>query len=118
MPTPFFNDGIAATVVDLPSQNGRIFGLKLVNTTNATAYLQIFNLPAAKVVLGTTVAAWTIRLAASESIVWPMPENPAEVGGVPLPSVVNTKGYGLSMAGTTTPTGNTGAAISVSALVQ
>jgi hypothetical protein len=115
--SPFFNDAIAGTVVDLPSTSGRIYFLKLINTTAAVAYLQIFRSKAAGVTLGTTKPDWTIRLGANEVNSIPMSENPAEMGGPALPSAVAGQASGLSMAGTTTATGSTGAAISVSALV-
>jgi len=115
MATPFFNDAIT-TPVDLPSANGRIYGMKLVNTTAAVAYLQVFALPAKNVTLGTTSPIWVVRLQPNESVVWSMPENPAEIMGPPLPSA-SSPTRGLSVAGTTTPNGATTAAISASILV-
>lgn len=105
---PFFNDAVAGTVVNIKT-NGQalLCGLKLVNTTAAAAYLQFFDAPAASVVLGTTVPKWVIRLGANEST------NPSD-----LTPPVAFLGTGLSCAGTTTPGGNTGAAISVSAWLE
>lgn len=102
---PFFNDAVSNTIVQVKSSRGDLYGLKLVNTTAATAYLQIFGELAANVVLGTTAPVMTIRLAANESIFCSTPV-PVSVGP-----------NGISVAGTTTPTGSTGAAISVGALV-
>jgi hypothetical protein len=99
----FFNDAVT-TVVQVKSGAAQIYGLDLVNTTGATAYLQVFFAPSASVILGTTAPDMTIRIAASGSkyLQFPMPVQPA----------VNS---GLCFAGTTTATGSTGAAISVSA---
>jgi len=102
---PFFNDAVAGAAVNIKASGiVHLFSVKLVNSTAATAYLQFFDKPAAAVILGTTLPVWTIRLAANETT------NPSEVA--PL-LVFN--GTGLSIAGTTTPTGAVGAAISVSA---
>ena len=103
---PFFNDAVAGTVVNIKSNGfADLYSAKLVNTTAATAYLQFFDAPATSVVLGTTVPKFVLRLSANETT------NPSEIG-VPL----MFRGTGLSIAGTTTPGGNTGAAISVSAV--
>jgi hypothetical protein len=106
---PFFNDAIAGAVTNVKASGvAQLWALRLVNTVAAASYLQIFFKPAASVTLGTTVPDFVIRLQTSESLapmMWPVPLQ--KDGGS------NT---GLSIAGTTTPTGNTGAAISVSAL--
>lgn len=107
---PFFNDAVAGTVVQVKSGMGMIYALKLVNTTAATAYLQIFDLASANVTLGSTTAKMTYRLAANESVNIPL--------SVPLELGRTTTNAGISLAGTTTATGSTGAAISVSALFQ
>lgn len=113
--TPFFNDAVT-TVVDL---NGDTAGLiaptvlymHLVNTTAATAYLQIFKNSAANVTLGTTAPDWTIRLNANESrditVPWSL-GGEGKQAGASLAA--------LSIAGTTTATGAVTAAISVQAL--
>lgn len=102
--SPYFNDAVAATVQQVKATAGVLYGLKLVNTTAAVAYLQIFSLPSAGVTLGTTPPAWVIRLAANES------------ANVPMPTPANLGGTGISIAGTTGAANSTGAAISVSAL--
>lgn len=107
--TPFFNDAVAGTVVQLKATAGQLYMLNAFNTTGATAYLQIFGKPSASVTLGTTVADWTIRLPLNSSSSVPL------VFTVPV-NIIG--GSGLSIAGTTTATGLTGAAISVSALYQ
>lgn len=100
---PFFNDAVAATAVELKASAGTLAGLAVANKTAAVAYLQIFNKPAADVIVGTTVPVIAIRLAANESRQFPFP---LELGGT-----------GISAAGTTDAGGLTGAAISVVATV-
>lgn len=103
--SPYFFDAVTGTVKDVKaSAAGQLYHLKLVNTTAAAAYLQIFNAKASSVTLGTTVATWTLRLAANESV------------NIPFATPLALGGSGISIAGTTTATGSTGAAISVSAL--
>ena len=101
---PFFNDAVAGTVRQIAGHQAQLFGLRLLNTTAAAAYLQVFALPAASVTLGTTVADYCIRLAANEGLWIPF-----------VVPVMPSGGTGLSVAGTTTATGSTGAAISVAA---
>jgi hypothetical protein len=102
---PFFNDAVAGAAVNIKA-NGQalLCGLKLVNTTAAVAYLQFFDVPAASVVLGTTVPKFVMRLSANETT------NPSD-----LTPAIQFYGTGLSIAGTTTANGALGAAISVSA---
>lgn len=106
---PFFSDAVAGTVVAVKSGYGQLVYLNLTNTTAAVAYLQIFDLASGSVTLGTTPAKWTVRLAANQSLSVPM-LLPLDLGKL------NGSTAGISMAGTTTATGNTGAAISVSAM--
>ncbi len=98
---PFFNDAVAGTVVDVKTTAGWLLGLSLVNTTGDDAYLQVFNKPAADVVIGTTAAAFCLRVPAGAGAAMSVP---LELGGT-----------GISIAGTTTATGSTGAAISTTA---
>ena len=109
--TGFFNDAVAATVVPV-KQNGpvQVYGLKLVNTTAAAAYLQMFNTPASAVTLGTTAPAFVVRLSANETVWMPM-TIPLAISAAG--NALNVSGGGLSLAGTTTAGGSTGAAISV-----
>jgi hypothetical protein len=103
--TPFSDDNVAGTVKNIKASGpGQLFALKLVNTTAAVAYLQLFALPAASVNLGTTVPYFFIRLNANESVM------------VAANEPINFNGSGISAAGTTTAGGNTGAQISVTAL--
>jgi hypothetical protein len=102
---PFFNDAVAATKVQVKGYAGLLYALKLVNSTGSTAYLQVFHKAAADVTVGTTVADYAIRLAANES--WTL-----------LSSKPIGFDNGLTLAGTTTAGGNTGAAISVFAVYE
>lgn len=108
---PFFNDAVAATVVQVKKDAGQIFALRLVNTTAAVAYLQVFDQLAANVTLGTTAPKFVVRLAANESMTFPI--------CVPLGiGQLQTSNPGISLAGTTSASGATPAAISVSALFE
>jgi hypothetical protein len=68
------------------------------------AYLQIFGLAASAVALGTTTPTWVVRLQPNESLAWNFGD------------AVTIGGSGMSVAGTTTPTGAATAAISVGAI--
>jgi hypothetical protein len=101
---PFYNDAVAATAVAVKNDAGQLFALKLINTTAAAAYLQIFDVVQASVNVGTTVPRMVVPLAANESFVMLLP--------VPLKIGTPGKGnVGISIAGTTTPGGNGAAAI-------
>lgn len=102
----YYNDAVAGTVQQIKAGHGQIYALKLVNTTAAAAYLQVFFAPAASVTIGTTVADFVVPLAANEGTT------------VYLPVPVGGRGSGLSVAGTTTYNGLTGAAIKVSAIYR
>lgn len=110
---PFFNDAVAGTAVQVKATVGQLYSLSLTNTTAATAYLQVFCKPLASVTLGTTVPDFTIRLKTNagagdeRDVVFP-------VGACGL-NAAGTSGTGITIAGTTTATGLTGAAISVMA---
>lgn len=101
---PYFNDAIGGTVTTIKSGPALLCGLKLVNTTAAAAYLQMFNLPAGAVTLGSTPPYAVFRLASNESVFIGMNE--------PL----GFNGAGMSCAGTTTPGGSSAAIISMLAL--
>jgi hypothetical protein len=76
--------------------------LIMLNTTAAVAYLQVFANDSDDVTVGTTVPDLSIGLPASAGLVFPVPESGIWMGG-----------KGLTLAGTTTRTGATGAAIDV-----
>jgi hypothetical protein len=98
-----FSGQVAATVQALETKGAcAIRALTFLNTTLAVAYLQIFNLPAGSVTLGTTVPVLSIGVPLSAALVMALPEEGW-----------NMYGDGLSCAGTTTRTGNTGAALDI-----
>lgn len=93
---------VTGTVVNVEAANSVVLmALVLYNTTAAVAYLQVFLKPAASVTLGTT----------APDLVFPLPAN----GGLTLNLSEGwfVGGNGFSIAGTTTRTGSTGAAIDV-----
>lgn len=96
----YFNDSVAGTKATAKAARAMVHAIKLVNTTAAAAYLQMFDKAAADVTVGTTPADFTIPLAASESLTLPL--------HLPLEFVL-----GIVLAGTTTAGGSTGAAIKV-----
>lgn len=103
---PFFNDAVAGTVVQVKATAAQLYSLRLVNTTAAVAYLQVWWKPSASVNIGTTAPEWVVRLAANETAVIP----------IPAMGIAKSPDTGLSIAGCTTSSGAcTGAAISVSA---
>lgn len=106
----FFNDAVT-TPITIKTDAGALHALRLVNTTAQPAYLQIFDLVAGSVTLGTTPAKWTIRLAGSESMTLPLPK-PVLIGKM------SGSNAGISVAGTTTAGGSSPAAISVSAAYE
>jgi len=107
----FFNDAVT-TAVQVKGTAGQVYMIDVVNTTAAAAYLQIFFKPLTAVTLGTTAPDCVIRLLASvgKTIVFTVP-----IGFPPAASAA-TQGSGLTIAGTTTPTGSTTAALSVAAV--
>lgn len=102
---PYYGVGVAGTVQQIKADAGEIYVLKLRNTTGAAAYLQIFGKKAADVSLGTDTPQAVIPLGANEVVAIPMPV-PLYIGPA-----------GISVAGTTTATGSSGAAIDVFATV-
>lgn len=99
-----FNDAVSNTAVAIAPGRASLMSLRLVNTTAAVAYLQVFNAAQASVTVGTTTPAFVVRLGANESL---------SIGLLGL-QMAN----GISMAGTTTAGGSTGAAISVLAVIS
>lgn len=102
----YFNNAVT-TDVTVSTEAANIILLRVVNTTAATAYLQMFNAVATAVTLGTNAPTHVIRLGANESITIKFTDD--------LP--MNLGGTGLSIAGTTTENGNTTAALSVEMLL-
>lgn len=94
---------VNATKAEVSATSGTILmAMALLNTTSAVAYLQMFFKPASEVTVGTTAPDHVIPLPASGGISWPL------LGGWYLP------GAGLTIAGTTSRSGSTNAAIDVS----
>ena len=103
--TQRYSGQVAGTVTDVEvGGNCRFVHIDIGNTTAAVAYLQVFNLPAASVTLGTTAPLLSYRLEASTS----------KVVAPALPVILG--GSGFSVAGTTTRTGSTGAALDINIL--
>lgn len=106
---PYFNDAVAGTKAEVTQGlNAKLFSLHVRNTTAAIAYLQVFFALAAAVTVGTTVPDFVISL----------PTNAASdfVKDLEFANGLGKLGTsGITLAGTTTSTGATGAAISVSA---
>jgi hypothetical protein len=94
-----YSASVTGTVLDVTTNaNSLIYTIHMLNTTGAAAYLQVFNKQSGNVTLGTTVADYVFGLSANgmASIVLPKPKRHT---------------VGFSVAGTTTSTGLTGAAI-------
>lgn len=91
---------VGATATAIKASAGQLYGYHILNTTAAVAYVQLFNVAAGSVTLGTTVPVMSIGIPAS--------------GGV---TVNFDKGIAfstaISFACTTTRTGSTGATCDV-----
>lgn len=74
-----------------------VFGFNIANLTAAVAYLQVFDLDADNVTVGTTVANYVLAVAAAPG-----------VRDVPFPKPIQHS-TGFTIASTTTATGATGA---------
>lgn len=105
--TPFFNDSVSSASVQIKATGAQLCALNVVNTTGATAYLQVFGKPAATVSVGTTPPDWVLRIPGTGSIALDFS----------TPMFISS-GTGLSVAGTTTSTGSTPAILSVGALYR
>jgi hypothetical protein len=101
-----FTNAAVTTAVQVKATQGQVYSLHVGNTTAAVAYLQFFCKPSASVTLGTTGPDASFMLAASASI------DPS------LPTGICSGGTGITVAGTTTATGSTGAALAVVAAYQ
>jgi hypothetical protein len=93
-PLPFFNGALVATVVNVKTAPGGLYGFAIGNTAVTVCFLQIFNATAANVTLGTTVPTLSIPVSLSSATV---------SGGISLsfsnsPVAFNTA---MSIAGTT-----------------
>jgi len=106
----FTNAAVTGAAVAIKGTIGQIYSLHMANTTAATAWLQLFCLPFGSVTLGTT--------APNASFFLPTNAGAGFVADLTFPTGICAGGTGLSVAGTTTATGNTGAAIAVVASFQ
>lgn len=98
---PFFNDSVSTTSVQVKASGAAyLYALNVVNTTGATAYLQLFGTATAS--LGTTSPTWVVRVPGTSSVTF----------ASSLPIAI--AGSGLCLGGTTTSTGGTPAVLSVS----
>ena len=81
--------------VNIKTSKGSMLYMHAVNGDADVRYIQVFNVPAASVTLGTTVPVLVLTLPASSSNTFS------------FPSLVSLEGTGISVAATTTATGNT-----------
>lgn len=100
-PQNYFNDAVT-TVQQVKAAAGSVMSIVVANTTAAVAYLQVFFLPSANVTLGTTAPEASFRLEANANRVIVFEYPFGDPGAT-----------GISIAGTTTATGSSGAALSV-----
>lgn len=99
--SPFFDAAVTAAVNVSTACRGKLMGFNAANANTSDAFLQVFNIPAASVTLGTTTPIQSFlipkgngsdRGAASESF---------------LPDGLNLDGSAISIAATTTEAGST-----------
>lgn len=99
--TKTYSAQVGGTKASVHDKASTIYGIALLNETAAVAYLQLFKRASASVTVGTNAPDLALGLPAS--------------GGLTLsfPQGLIMGGDGLTIAGTTTRTGSTGANISV-----
>lgn len=99
--TKMFSAQVGGTKASVHDNGSALYGISLLNETAAVAYLQVFKRVASAVTVGTTTPDLALGLPAN--------------GGLTLsfPHGFIVGGDGLTVAGTTTRTGSTGANISV-----
>ena len=97
--TSIYSGSVTGTVLAISSRRCVFSSLQVQNTTAAIGYLQVFNLPAGSVTIGTTTPVASFGVPANGSISVTFPNGGWVVGG-----------SGCSVGGTTTRTGSTGAA--------
>lgn len=91
-----FTENADGTVRNLTTQQVVLYGLEALNMDAARRFVQVFDVPAASVTLGTTKPVLSIGMGSNGN------EYRYYDGGILFPA-------GLSYACTTTDTGNTGA---------
>lgn len=101
-----FSNGAVTTAVNVKQASGNLYGWLIQNTNASVCYVQVFDSLAANVTLGTTVPKLFIPLG-------PNTGGPTQSS----PTQLSTLGFAtaLSVAATTTPTGNTTCATGVAA---
>ena len=102
-----YTGSVTGTVIAISSRTCVFSSIQFLNTTAAVAYLQVFNLPAASVTIGTTAPVASFGVAASGTQTIPFPRDGWFVGG-----------SGCSVAGTTTRAGSTGASQDVNIVYE
>lgn len=107
VPSAGFQNDNVTTVVAIKATAGVLYQMSASNTTAATAYVQVFCLPSGSVTLGTTPPNYVIRLKTNAGA--------GDERDIVFPRGLCNNGTGLSVAATTTATGNTTAACGVSA---
>jgi len=96
-----FSASVTATVTAIKNGPGQVFGWQIVNNTGAIAYAQMFNKKASDVTVGTTIPDYVV----------PLPANGGAV--MPVSRTGINHSTGISIACTTTRTGNTSATCDV-----
>ena len=102
-----YSGSVTGTVIAISSRTCVFSSIQFLNTTAAVAYLQVFNLPAASVTIGTTAPVVSFGVAASGTQAITFPRDGWFVGG-----------SGCSVAGTTTRAGSTGASQDVNIIYE
>lgn len=92
------NAALSNTAVAISAISGRLYGWHVFNPGTALAYVQVYNLAAASVVVGTTTPTITLALPSNST---------SNVGVDGLFSIPVEFSSAISMAATTTPTGGT-----------
>lgn len=104
--TKTFSGTASSTKAGLSDHAGvTIYGMSLINNDAAKSYLQIFNLPAASVTVGTTAPKLSIGIPASGGLT------------ISFPNGFIVGGSGFTIASTTTRTGSTTAGIDYNFIV-
>ena len=99
-PQAFFNSALVATVTNVKTLPGSVYGFSIGNSAGTVCFLQIFNATAANVTLGTTAPAMSILANI----------NTATIGATTALSFANAPvsfNTAISVAGTTTVNGAT-----------
>lgn len=95
---------LSNTAVAVKASSGRLYGYHIFNPGTALAYVQIYNVAAASVVVGTTTPIITLAMPSNSS---------SSVGVDHLFSTPVTFGTAIAVAATTTPTGGSAPATAI-----